>query len=258
MSYYRNPPYRGAGGGMSIGLPPMSPVNRAIMIACAAVWGVQFLLAIALRVDLSPLFGLVPHDVVFGRMWPVPHIWQLFTYLFLHSPRDPFHILFNMLMLWMLGGELERYWGSRRYLVYYLVCGVGAGVFVTILGLARSAPGSPFDPASIPTIGASGAIYGLLLAYGLIFADRIMLFMMIFPMRARTLTWILFGLAFLSNFSQARDGVSHVAHLGGMVVGYLYLKRAWHVGEFARELRWKLKRRKLKVVPPDDRDRWIH
>ena len=245
MSYYRNPPFRGSG--VQLGLPPMTPVNRAIMITCGAVWLVQFAsLAFGGSVWLEEIFALVPAKVLSG--W----VWQPVTYLFLHSPADPMHILLNMLILWMFGGELERHWGGRRYLTYYLVCGAGAGLFV--LGQALLRGGASLDSR---TIGASGAIYGLILAYGVLFAERIVMFMMIFPMKARTMTWILFGIAFLSNLSQSRDGLSHIAHLGGMVVGWIYLKKAWRLGEAVREIRWKFRRRKFKVMPPGD-DRWIH
>ncbi len=245
MSYYRVPPSR-SGSGATLGLPSVTPVNRAIMIACGAVWVVQFLLGPVLRwIDLSQVFGVVPWRVVHG--W----VWQPFTYMFLHSPVMLNHILFNMLMLWMVGGDLERHFGGKRYLTYYLTCGAGAGLCVTAAGLWRG--------AMIPTIGASGAIYGLLLAYGMIFSERVIYFMMIFPIRARTLTWILFGIALLSNWNPEADGVSYVAHLGGMVVGFLYLKRAWNVGELWRETRWRIRRRRFKVAsPPDDPDRWVH
>lgn len=249
MSYYRNPPHRGSG--VHLGLPSMTPVNKALMIACGAVWVVQFLLRFVPGApSLEYWLGVVPRMVAGGA------IWQPFTYMFLHSPADPFHIILNMLMLWMIGGELERHWGGRRYLTYYLVCGVGAGLFVVAQGLLRASS----DPlaASVETIGASGAIYGLVLAYGMIFADRVFLFMMIFPMRARTFAWILFAVSFLSNFSQGRDRLSHIAHLGGMVVGWLYLKRAWRIGDLFRELKWKIRRRRFKVMPPGDGDRWIH
>lgn len=249
MSYYRQNPYRPSGSGFSMGFPPVTPVNKAIMIACGAVWIVQFLTYSALGGDvLSSWLGLVPARVAHG--W----LWQLGTYLFLHDPIQPFHILFNMLLLWMMGGDLERHWGPRRYLTYYLVCGVGAGVFVTATGLWSAGMA-----ARLPTIGASGAIYGIILAFGIVYAERMVLFMLVFPMRARTLSWILFALAFLSNWSSGgKGGISHIAHLGGMVVGYLYLKRAWRIGEFARELRWKIRRRRFRVMDRRDDDRWIH
>jgi membrane associated rhomboid family serine protease len=96
-----------------------------------------------------------------------------------------------------------------------------------------------------------------MIAYGIVFANRPILFMMIFPMYARTFAWILFAFAFFSTWSASSSGVSHVAHLGGAITGYLYLKRAWRVGDFYRELRWKLRRRRFKVMPPDD-DHWVN
>lgn len=246
MSYYRNPPSRGSG--VELGLPPVTPMNRALMIACGAVWAVQFLVSLVSDSGvLEKTLGLVPDSVASG--W----IWQPFTYLFLHAPNVPMHLLFNLLTLWMFGGELERHWGGRRYLTYYLVCGVGAGLLVTLQAVLRG------DPRALltPTVGASGAIYGLILAYGTLFGERMVLFWIVFPMKARTMAWILFAIAFLSNLSYSPDGVSHIAHLGGMVVGWLYLKKAWRLSELFQELRWKLKRRKFKVMPPND-DRWIH
>ena len=243
MSYYRSSPTRGGwGGGESLGIPSVTPMNKALMIACGAVWGVQL---ISFRwIDLSLFLGLVPVDVVHG------FVWQLATYMFLHSPVMYSHILFNLLMMWMIGGDLERHWGARKYLTYWLVCGIGAGVCVTLAGAFRG--------VTTPTIGASGAIYGLILAYGMIFAERRLLFMLVFPITARTMAWILFGIAFVSNLAQASDGVSHVAHLGGMVVGWLYLKRAWRVTDLWRELVWRVKRRRFKVMPPNDSDRFTH
>jgi membrane associated rhomboid family serine protease len=115
-----------------------------------------------------------------------------------------------------------------------------------------------FRGVTTPTIGASGAIYGLLLAYWTIFAERRLLFMLLFPIKARTMAWILFAIAFVSSLTPQTDRVSHVAHLGGMVVGWLYLQRAWRVGEFWRDIAWRLRRRRFKVMPPNDSDRWTH
>lgn len=244
MGYYRTPPFRPYGAGGFGGVPPLTPANRVLMIACGAVWVVQLLLRLLAQVNLDPWLGLVPELFVRGR------VWQPLTYMFLHSTYDLFHLLFNLLMMWMIGGELERHWGSRRYAAYFLVCGVGAAAFVVAQGLWRGSGGA--------TIGASGAIYGLILAYGTIFSERVILFMMIFPMRARTLAIILFAVAFLSNLSRPDGGISHIAHLGGMVVGWLVLKRAWRVGDLFREIKWRVRRRRLKVMPPRDDDRWIH
>jgi len=254
MSYYRNPPYRAHGAG--IGFPALTPVVRAIMIACGVVWGIQVVLSwFQVEQPFSQLFGLVPARVVFGSDGlPVPHVWQPFTYLWLHSSRDPFHILLNMLFVWMLGSDLERHWGGRAFLQFYLVTGVGAGLFITLGGWLSPDPAA----ATIPTVGASGAVYGLTAAFGMIFSQRIILFMMIFPMRARTFAWIMFGVSFFFTWTHSAGPVSHIAHLGGAIVGYLYVKKAWRVQPLIDELRWKLRRRRFKVMPPKDDDPWIH
>ena len=245
MSYYRNTPSRGGwGGGEALGLPTVTPVNKALMIACGVVWGVQILAGLLMGWDLSPFLGLVPVAVAHG--W----VWQVASYLFLHSTVMYSHILFNLLMMWMIGGDLERHWGGRKYLTYWFVCGIGAGVCVTLAGAFRG--------VTTPTIGASGAIYGLILAYGTIFAERRLLFMLIFPIKAKTMAWILFVIAFVSSLGAQADPVSHVAHLGGMVVGWLYLKRAWRVSDLWREMAWRVRRRRFKVMPPNDSDRFIH
>jgi membrane associated rhomboid family serine protease len=251
MSYYRGGSARGSyGGGAGFGFPPVTPYNKGLMLVCGGVWVLQFLLdPVSERVgltpiDLSPWLGLVPVDVLHG--W----VWQIVTYMFLHDSRSLAHVGFNLLTMWMFGGDLERFWGGRRYLTYWFVCGIGAGLAVAASGAWRG--------VRIPTVGASGAIFGLIVAYGTIFAERRLLWNFLFPIKARTLAWIFFAIAFVSMIGQPGDGISHVAHLGGMVVGWLYLKRAWRVGDFARELVWRVRRRRFKVVPPNERDPWVH
>ena len=261
MSYYRQGPTRPSGSGVRLGVPGLTPFIKLIMIACAAIWLLQTLMwgaAYDIADQRTPpqtldviteFFGLTPHDVVQKFF-----LWQIVTYMFLHSPGVVFHILLNMLMLWMFGGELERYWGSRAFLRYYLTCGIGAGVLSIPYAYL-------FGTQQIVTVGASGAIYGLFLAFGIVFAERTVLFMMLFPMKARTMALIMFGVAFFYAVTQPRGGVAHIAHLGGALVGYLYLKRAWRVGEFYRDLKWRVRRRRFKVMPPSDRDdfdRWIN
>jgi membrane associated rhomboid family serine protease len=232
---------------VSIGVPSLTPMVKKLVIATVAVWLLQFTLYHGAKLDLSPLLGVVPSRVVRG--W----LWQPLTYMFLHNPINPVHILFNMLMVWMFGGELERYWGAKAFLRYYLVCGAGGGICATILGLVFGGM-----HALIPTIGASGALFGLFVAFGTVFARRTVLFLFFFPMQARTMALILVGLSFFYLLSQPGSNVSHIAHLGGALTGYLYLNRAWKLGEFYRELRWKIRRRKLKVMSPKDPDEWIH
>jgi membrane associated rhomboid family serine protease len=163
--------------------------------------------------------GLIPEQVI-GRGW----VWQLVSYMFLHG--SFFHILLNMLALWMFGSELEYLWGSKRFLQYYFITGIGAGLTNTL-----------FQPHSLaPIIGASGAIYGLLLAYGMYFPDRRIYLYFLFPIPAKYFVIIFGGLEFLEAFNRSHDGVAHLAHLGGLAFGFLYLK-AWKWGWFRRRRR---------------------
>jgi membrane associated rhomboid family serine protease len=188
-------------------------------------------------------------------------IWQPATYMFLHA--GLFHLLFNMLALWMFGTELERLWGTRYFLKFYFVCGIGAGMLTVLFAVL------PFDVSralygSI-VIGASGAIYGLLLAYGLYFPDRPILMFMLFPIPAKYFVMIIGAIAFYSSLG-ATGGVASATHLGGLVVGYLYLKGA-RVDPLAelkyRYLKWKINRvrRKFDVYSggrANDWDRRVH
>jgi membrane associated rhomboid family serine protease len=246
MSFYRQGPMGPSGPRMNIGVPSLTPMVKTLMIVCGVIWAIQ-LMAGRFGLELGLYLGVCPYYVVRG--W----VWQPFTYMFLHS-RDPFHLLFNMLMLWMFGGELERLWGSKAFLRYFIISGIGGGIGATLLGLAA---GVPYSLAY--TIGASGAIFGVFVAYGMIFAERTVLFMLIFPMKARTMVWIMIGLNAFYLVSQSGGNVSYIAHIAGGLAGYLYLKRAWRVGEFYKDLKWKLRRRKIKVVPPrDPDDRWLN
>ncbi|MEO6693698.1 MAG: rhomboid family intramembrane serine protease [Ignavibacteria bacterium] len=139
--------------------------------------------------------------------------WQLITYMFLHG--GFFHILLNMLALWMFGAELENIWGPKRFLTYYLICGVGAGLCNILIAPL-------FGPVG-PTVGASGAIYGILVAFGYLFPDRNIYIYGLIPVKAKYLVIIYMLLALFSAGGGANDGVAHFAHLGGGVVGLIYL-----------------------------------
>ncbi|HYE86914.1 MAG TPA: rhomboid family intramembrane serine protease [Vicinamibacterales bacterium] len=166
-------------------------------------------------------------------------LWQPFTYMFLHSTNGVGHILFNMLALWMFGTELERTWGTRFFTKYYIVTGVGAAAVSMLLSFWID------DIYYNVTVGASGAIYGLLLAYGMYFPNRPIMLYFIFPIPARIFVMIVGAIAFLSSLGGPGGGVAHSAHLGGLVVGYLYLKtlRSRPMDELKyRYLRWKMGR----------------
>ncbi len=225
-----------------------------LLIVNVSVFVVEYLAVALIWRDPFRPFGLVPREVLSYQS----HLWQLVTYMFLHG--GFWHILINMLTLWMFGMDLERDWGTRRFLEYYFLCGVGAGLCV----LAASAL---FGGMSSRTIGASGAIYGVLLAFGLLYPDRVVLFSFLFPMKARYFVLIIGAVTFLSTFERG-SGVSHIAHLGGMIFGYVYLKarlprvnllagwqrryRDWRLGRARRRFQVYLRKR------DSDPDRWIH
>ena len=246
--------YRFRAGGYSPGFFPKGV--KWLLIVNAAVFGVDFFAQNLFEADLFWLFRLVPDHVLHHGMF-----WQLATYMFLHG--NVWHILFNMLFLWMLGVDLERDWGTRRFLNYYFLCGIGAGVCVVLAALLRP------EEMRFPTLGASGAVLGVLLAYGVVYADRIILFMLMFPMKAKYVAMIYGAIAFFGSW-QPGSRVSHVAHLGGMVFGYLYLKmglkriRSHPLGWLRRQLQeWKRRRarRKFQVELKKqhwDRDRWMN
>lgn len=203
---------------------------------------------IALNVGAYLLSLIVPALTMRLGLMPVAvlrefALWQPLTYMFLHGGIG--HLVFNMLALWMFGTDLERTWGTRFFVRYYFVTGIGAAL-VTI---AWSLTGLPYAAALYNTVvvGASGAIYGLLLAYGLYFPHR-MVVLYFFPVPARYAVMILGAIAFLSSVGSSGDGVAHVAHLGGLLVGYLYLKgRRGPLDELKyRWLKWRLGRTRAK------------
>jgi membrane associated rhomboid family serine protease len=164
----------------------------------------------------------------------------------------------------MFGVELERMWGSRFFIKYYLVCGLGAAATTILLGLVPGAFGNQLYYSL--TIGASGAIYGLLLAYALYFPNRPILMFLLFPIPAKYFVMIIGAISLLSSMSGPGSGVAHTAHLGGLVTGYLYLKgtRVHLLAEIQyRFLKWRMNRmrRKFDVYHggrANDVDRRVH
>ena len=138
-------------------------------------------------------------------------VWQLFSYMFMHAGLS--HLFFNMLALWMFGMELENTWGSRKFLTYYLICGLGAGLSNLLV--------APLFTSVGPTVGASGAIYGVLLAFGLMFPDRLIFVYFFVPLKAKYFVILYMVIEFVSVSSN--DGIAHFAHLGGAIVGFIYL-----------------------------------
>jgi membrane associated rhomboid family serine protease len=184
-------------------------------------------------------------------------IWQPFTYLFLHA--DFGHIIFNMLSLWFFGKDLEITWGMRRFFQFYFLCGVGAAFCVIVASYLFGDKGSS-------TVGASGAIYGLLMAFAILFPDRTVYYFF-FPIKAKYLVLISGAVAFMMSFAGSSSGVSHIAHLGGMIFGYAYLKTQYRnsvdiLGALRQAYKdWKLQRarKKFQVYMSKNRsgnDRW--
>lgn len=225
---------RSSGLSYALGPGPMTPAVKMIVIV-----NVVAFLAASVVPELIVRLGLVP-AAVFGQL----AIWQVVTYMFLHSPLPSIgHVLFNMLTLWMFGTELERTWGTRFFVKYYFVTGLGAAATVLLWSISPL-PGAASIYYQV-TIGASGAIYGILLAYALYFPHRQIYLYMVFPIQAKYFVMIFGAIAFLMSFSSSGGGVAHTAHLGGLVVGYLYLKglRTRPLDELRyRWLRWKMQR----------------
>jgi membrane associated rhomboid family serine protease len=184
------------------------------------------------------LFALIPVQVVKDFF-----VWQLATYLFLHGGFG--HIIWNMLALWMFGADLERVWGTRRFIQFYFFCGIGAGVCVVVANYLL-----PWGNPLIPTIGSSGAIFGILLAYAMMYPDRTILWGFLIPIQVKYFVMIIGAIAFLSSF-QVNNGVSEFAHLGGLLFGYIFMKSPRVQFDLAGPVRrqyhdWKLRRAKKK------------
>ena len=155
------------------------------------------------------LFGLVPKLI-----WSEFMIWQPVTYLFFHG--GIWHVLINMFVLWMFGSELERLWGKQHFLKYYFVTGVGSGIITAIFALH----------STTPVVGASGAVFGVLLAYGLTYPNRTVYLYGIIPIKSILFVIGIGVLAFISSFDSTTQ-ISHITHLAGMAIGYVMLKRRW-------------------------------
>ena len=190
-------------------------VTKALLIANAVVFLLQMVLGDAAMAPLM-LWPFGSGDTYAGAGF-LP--WQLLTYGFMHGSFT--HLLFNMLALLMFGAPLEHTWGDRWFLTYFLVCIVGAAVCQLAVGAWTMSEGG----AAYPTVGASGGVFGLLLAYGMLFPhQRVMLLIPPIPMKARTLV-IVYGLAELMlGFTGWQPGVAHFAHLGGMLFGWLLIR----------------------------------
>jgi rhomboid family protein len=245
----RRPSYS-YGSSIAFGPGPLSTAMKGLIGANVLLFMAQLVVP-----AITWTFGLTPVAVIQQF-----EVWQLATYMFLHA--GLFHILFNMLALWMFGTELERIWGTRYFLKFYFVTGIGAAVLTVLFSLLPFGFAQSLQRASI--IGASGAIYGLLLAYALYFPNRT-IYYIVFPIPAKYFVMLAGFIAFYSSLG-AGNGVANATHLFGLLVAYLYLKSArirpleeakyWY-------LRWKMARTRKKFGVysggrANDWDRRVH
>ena len=231
------------------GIPGMTPMVQRIVIANSVVWLAQ-LVGGRVGLDLTGLGEVSVNGFVDGL-----RIWEPFTYMWLHSNLG--HIAMNCFALWMFGSPLAMAWGAKRFLRYYLACGVGAGfVIATWPYLAVQIGVSSPAALNIPTIGASGAIYGVLLGYSLSWPDRTLVFFPL-PVAIRAI-WLIPITFFLSLYADQAGVVSHVGHLGGVLVGWILLRQGGTAAGLPTwtQLKWRWQRlrmrRKLRAVRWDE------
>ena len=157
--------------------------------------------------ELFTIFGIVPSKT-FGELM----LWQPITYLFFHG--GIWHVLINMFVLWMFGSELEKFWGKKEFLRFFFITGIGSGLITILFSLS----------STNPVVGASGAIYGVLLAYGFMFPNRLVYLYFLIPIKVKYLVILIGAIAFFSSLNPGNSNISHLTHLSGMVIGFIYLR----------------------------------
>jgi len=189
----------------------VSETIKKLLITYAAIFVIQHVVDQFFGGNIRGWFALTPLSTLHGMFW------QVFTYSFLHV--DVMHLVLNLMVLAFVGSDIEAVWGRKRFFTFYSFCILVAGIFYMLMQLVM------WNPAylSMPMMGASGGIYGLLLAYGILFPEREMLFMMIFPMKSKQFVALLAGVEFLQALFSGQSGLSAIAHLSGMGAGLLFL-----------------------------------
>jgi membrane associated rhomboid family serine protease len=198
----------------------LPPVIKNLIIINGLFWLAQITIGRD-AIDMTGLFALHYYESEYYKPW------QFLTYMFMHDPNSFFHILFNMFGLWMFGSTLENLWGSVRFIIFYLLCGLGAG-FVHMGALWFDFHKLPYEllmnRIDIPTLGASGAVMGIFAAFGYTFPNSEMIILPIpFPIKAKYAMIGLVVLDIIGGISNNQSGVAHFAHVGGAVVGILIL-----------------------------------
>lgn len=209
MAYQDRDYYRPGGfGGFSF-FPPVIKnlliINGVVFFIMTLLESINFQGVPAERLILR-WFSLMPLGYGF-------EIWQLLTYQFMHGGFS--HILFNMFALWMFGAEIENVWGSKKFLIFYLLCGIGAGLLHLFLSPLLS-------DILAPTIGASGAVYGIMIAFAMFFPNRYIFLYFFIPIKAKYLIGFMIVMEFMLVDS-ATSNVAHLAHLGGAIIGFIFI-----------------------------------
>lgn len=216
------------GGGLRIGPGKPPPFIKTMIFVNLGVWVLQWILG----GSMTQILGLTPAR--FFAEFP-NLVYQIFTYMFLHSTHSIGHILFNMFALWMFGTEIERTWGAKSFARFYFLAGISGAVLTLIIASSQTNP----------MIGASGAIYGVLIAYWLMFPNRSIYLYFLIPIKVK---YFVPGMMLL-GFLFAGGNVAHWAHLGGAICGLIYLKADWRFRKITdrfKGLRYKRKEAKLK------------
>jgi membrane associated rhomboid family serine protease len=218
----------------TFGPGPLTPAVRVLLWSNIAMY-----LASLIFPKIVDRLGLIPQYVVEKHF-----LWQPVTYMFLHASVT--HILFNMLILWMFGVELERLWGTRFFSKFYAITGIGAGITTILVSMLPI----PVLHATygLNTVGASGALYGLLLAFALYYPNRPILMFLLFPVPAKYFVAILGAIAFITSI-EGGGTIAAITHLGGLLVAYVYLQggRGGLMPEIKyRYLKWKMNRMRRK------------
>lgn len=221
-----------------VSVPPVTPVVKKLLIANVAIWFfVQIILEKFFKLNISDYLILHPNQVIENF-----YGWQLLTYMFFHAI-SPLHLLFNMLMLWLMGADLERHWGKKFFTVYYFLSGIGAAIIYCLgVGIYAAITGVR-TPLVIPVMGASGALFGILLAYGIVFSEREIYFFGLFPVKAKYFVLIAGAVDFAYLLSEGVAGgeMAYLAHLGGIAAGFIILRT--HVYFKSQQTKAKLKKK---------------
>lgn len=207
---------------VSLQPPKLGPGVRFLLISLVAIFVLQNTLSKFGNIQVEALLGFSPDDFLSGSLW------QLLTYPFLHG--GLFHALFNAVFIYMLGSEFERRWGTQKFLKYYFICAIGGALLqllVSFIGIYLF-PDLASSLARTPVIGASGAIYGLFVAFGLVFGETYVLLFFVVPVKAKHFVAIVTFIALFSAVfyidESSGGGVAHLVHLGGLITGFIYLR----------------------------------